>query len=237
MCGCAAMSQAWLDWGTAFVDRWAAREGDTPAERLTKRLLTLCYLSLTAPFAIVFYSATNRESRIGQGVSIVVPVLMLVLLAYLRIARHASTRFVTVSSVMAAAAIVIVDLVHSAEVHYVIWPAAVVLLDVALVAQVDESGTMCIVVFMCSYLTLASAEQWLRFGLYDLPGLAPYEKRFCQGDCEKPPCPRAAYSSIGMLTTNVLIFLFNFYFTRGFALQVRREKEKIAAAVAATEQV
>ena len=231
------MSQACLDWGTAFVDRWAAREGDTPAEKLTKRLLTMCYASLTFPFVLVFYSAVNRESRIGQLVSVVIPVLMLALLVYLRVARRASAGFVTVSSSLSIASIVIVDYVHSTEVHYGIWPATIVLVDVLVVAQVNESILICVVAFVCGYLTLVSAEQWLRFGLYDLPGLAPYEKRFCQGDCEKPPCARAGYSSAGMLTTNLLIFLFSFYFTRWFARQVRHEKDVIAASVTAAEQV
>ena len=197
----------------------------------------MCLASLTFPFAVVFAGAHSRGSVIGKWTSAAIPVLMLVLLGYLRVARRASTRFVTVASIAVIASIVTTDFVNSAEIQVRIWPAAIVLIDVLLVAQVDESGTICIVAFMCGYLTFVTAEQWLRFGLYDLPGLAPYDTRECQGGCDEPPCARTASAAGSMLSTNLLIFLLDFYFTRGFALQVRREKDKIAAAVTTAEQV
>ena len=93
------------------------------------------------------------------------------------------------------------------------------------------------VVSLIVYLVVIQLEEYLRFGLFDLNGLAPYEERVCQGGCEKPPCPRSAYMTVGILLTNLAIFLLDFYFTRGFALQVQREREKIAATVTAAEQV
>ena len=101
----------------------------------------------------------------------------------------------------------------------------------------NESITIGIVTTMCAYLVVSEVEQCLRFGLYDLPGLAPYEKREGYCKCAKPPCARADASCASGLFLNLGIFLLDFYFTRGFALQVRREKDKIDAAVTATEQV
>ena len=90
---------------------------------------------------------------------------------------------------------------------------------------------------MCVYLTVIQAEETWRFGLFDVSVLAPYEDRLCQGDCEKPPCPRVVSSGLLMCVTNLSIFLLDFYFTRGFATQVQREKEKITAAVTAAQHV
>ena len=129
------------------------------------------------------------------------------------------------------------DVVHAAEANRRLWPIAIILIDILLVTQAHEMLTIVVVASIIVYLVVIQLEEYLRFGLFDLNGLAPYEERVCQGGCEKPPCPRTASMSASILLVNLAIFLLDFYFTRGFALQVLREREKIAAAVTAAEQV
>ena len=231
------MSQACLDWATSWVDRWAARKGDTPKEKVTKRVFTTFLGPMSLPFALAYVAARNRGSPMGQWVMLSVICCCLPLFVYMRVVRRASPRFVAVASSVILAGIVLADFVHSAEANRRPWPAIILLVDLLLVAQANEFLTIGIVAFMCAYLVVIQLEQWLRFGLYDLPILAPYENRSCKEDCAKPPCPRSAPLSANILCTNLLIFTLDFYFTRGFALQVQREKDKIAASVTAAEQV
>ena len=230
------MSQACLDWATSWVDRWAAREGDTPKEKVTKRVFTAFHLAL-CPSIATFVPARFRNSLLGMWSSVAFPVLLILLLLYLRVVRRASARFVAAASFTILAMIVTNDFTSSAEANLRPWPVAIVLVDVLLVVEANEAITVGIVAFMCVYLFVIQLEQHLRYGLYDLPGLAPYEDRVFAACCEKPPCPRGPAMSGSIFLANVMIFLLDFYFTRGFALQVRREKDKIAASVTAAEQV
>ena len=230
------MSQACLDWATSWVDRWAAREGDTPREKLAKRIFTVSFCVTVLLGAIMSLTATERGSTVGQCSAVATVVLCVGAVLYLRAVRRASGRFV-VSSAMLLSAFVVTDVVFTAELGLRSWTSAIVMLDILLVIQAPETVTATVVVVMCTYITFIGAEQWLRFGLSDLPGLAPYENRFCYEGCAKPPCSRSASVSVNIVAANIGTFLLDFYFTRGFALQVRREKDKIAAAVTTAEQV
>ena len=188
-------------------------------------------------YGLAFVAARDRDSQLGQWVMAAVICSTLLFLLYLRAVRRASARFVAAASSVIFVSLIAGDIVHSAEANRRPWPFIVVLVDVLLVSQAKESVTIAIVASMCVYLAVTQLEEFLRFGMYDLPGLAPYEKRSCQAGCERPPCPRSGSMSVSILVGNICMFLMDFYFTRGFALQVRREKDKIAAAVTTAEQV
>ena len=231
------MTQACFDVVTALVDRWAAREGDTLRERVTKRCFIFLYCLMLLALPFTFTAARGRSSTIGMWLSGQIMVCTLIPVLYLRVARRAGTVFVAVATLTIVAAIMMVDVVHAAEANRRMWPIAIVVVDILLVTQAHEMLTIVVVASIIVYLVVVQLEEYLRFGLFDLNGLAPYGERVCQGGCEKPPCPRSAYMTVSILLVNLAIFLLDFYFTRGFALQARREREKIAAAVTAAEQV
>eukprot|EP00754_Rhynchopus_humris_P009538 Rhum_TRINITY_DN14032_c0_g1::Rhum_TRINITY_DN14032_c0_g1_i3::g.67679::m.67679 len=231
------MAHACLDRATACIDLWASAEGDTSVQKVTKRLFTVGLAATCLAYSLALVAARDRGSQLGQLVMSVVLCIALPFLLYLRAVRRASAHFVAAVSYFMLVSLIASDIIHAAEPNRRPWPLAVVLIDILLVAQAKESVAIVIVVSMCVYLAVTQLEEFLRFGMYDLPGLAPYETRSCQGGCERPPCPRSGSMSLSILVGNIVMILLDFYFTRGFALQVRREQEKIAAAVAATEQV
>ena len=188
------------------------------------------------------FNAAQRDTAVVMYFCAGALAVLLLLLLYLRAVRRASPRFIAVASSALSAVIAFGDLNSAAGLGQRSWPAIILVIDVLLVMQsnesvADESLTIWIVGAMTAYLAVAQVDQCLRFGLYDLPGLVPYEKREGYCKCAKPPCPRLDSSCATSFVFNIGIFLLDFYFTRGFAQQARREKEKIAAAVTATEQV
>ena len=77
------------------------------------------------------------------------------------------------------------------------------------------------------YLLTMCLEYSFRFGLFDQFG--KYEDRRIDCDCEKPPCTRVhAWND---LIVALVVFYFDFYFTRGFSENVIIEKRKVDVTV------
>ena len=232
------MTHRCLDCTAKLLDRWAYREGDSELQQLTKRILVL-FLVVTSVASLVGFAGTlTHPSPIRRYMPLFI-LSFLVELVYLRVSRDAGRRFIYVFTLVLTFVIMVNDLVSSVEANRRVWPFAILLIDILLVIRAPPALTVGVVISMCVYLTVMQFEAALRLGLFDLPFFAPYEHRDGFEPCAKPPCTGnsgfVTYMS-GLLVT-ASVFVLDFYFTRGFALQVQREKEKIAAAVTAAEQV
>eukprot|EP00754_Rhynchopus_humris_P009030 Rhum_TRINITY_DN13920_c1_g1::Rhum_TRINITY_DN13920_c1_g1_i1::g.65833::m.65833 len=224
--GPARLVQKCFDCSAVFLDKWAAREGDTGRQILEKRVC-IVFVTTLAVMSVAAYGNKSEGSTLDYYSPIIFTPIYVLLLLYLRLKREASTYFIAVTCTVFMIGLMLHDMSEAAESNRRNWPFAIILVDLLLVIRAPSALTLGIVNIMCVYLTVIQAEETWRFGLFDLSILAPYEDRFCQGDCDKPPCPRLVASSVLMSVTNLFLFLLDFYFTRGFALQVRREKEKI----------
>ena len=225
-----------FDCTAAFLDRWAFREGDTPHQILTKRVCTTLVLAgmLLLLAALVGRNKNTHLRLWSVTCSIVMAAAHLI---YLRLARRVGTVFLCTMSSVVIFMVTVSDLSNAAETGRRMWPFAIILVDILLVVQAPTFLSRAVVLAMCLYLSVIQAEVTWRFGLFDLPIFAPYEDRHCYGTCNEPPCAREFLDSFSMLSTGLTIFLLDFYFTRGFAVQVQREKEKITAAVTAAQHV
>ena len=219
------------------LDAWGARAGDTPTQRATKRLLVLMLLCVLVLLLCSYVWSLKMDSPLRSWGTLALLSLFSLLLAYLRIARSAGTRFVALAAFTFCCSLCFNDFVSAVETNRRLWPTCIILLDFLLVVQAPSGLTLSIVACMCVYLSIMTVEETWRVGLFDIPSLEAYEDRACQGGCDKPPCARPVAESLLYMVANMSIFLLDFYITRGFALQAQREKEKIAAAVTAAEQV
>ena len=219
------------------LDAWGARAGDTPTQRATKRLLVLMLLCVLVLLLCGYVWSLKMDSPLRSWGTLALLSLFSLLLAYLRIARSAGTRFVALAAFAFCCSLCFNDFVSAVETNRRLWPTCIILLDFLLVVQAPSGLTLSIVACMCVYLSIMTVEETWRVGLFDIPSLEAYEDRACQGGCDKPPCARPVAESLLYMVANMSIFLLDFYITRGFALQAQREKEKIAAAVTAAEQV
>eukprot|EP00754_Rhynchopus_humris_P030354 Rhum_TRINITY_DN15268_c3_g1::Rhum_TRINITY_DN15268_c3_g1_i1::g.147494::m.147494 len=232
------MTQRCLDCTAGLLDRWAYREGDSELQQQTKRILVL-FLTVTSAASLVGFAGTiDHESPIRHYMPLFI-FMFLAELGYLRVTRDAGERFIYVFTVSLTVTIMVNDIVSAVEAGRRMWPFAILLVDILLVIRASPALTIGVVSSMCVFMTVMQLEAALRIGLFDLVVFAPYEHRDGFEACAKPPCQgnSAFLTYMSGLLITMSVFLLDFYFTRGFALQVRREKEKIAAAVTAAEQV
>ena len=81
-----------------------------------------------------------------------------------------------------------------------------------------------------------------RFGLFDLPGLPPYEGEHGRraailekADCEFLPC-KTSFSAFGPFAT-LTVFLVDFFVTRRFAQNVLKEQESMRRTISVVQEI
>eukprot|EP01064_Diplonema_japonicum_P027284 TRINITY_DN3922_c0_g2_i1.p1 TRINITY_DN3922_c0_g2~~TRINITY_DN3922_c0_g2_i1.p1 ORF type:complete len:786 (+),score=136.83 TRINITY_DN3922_c0_g2_i1:67-2424(+) len=117
-----------------------------------------------------------------------------------------------------------------------VWPLFVVLLDILLVCRVPKTQSKVLAIFVVVWLFFTAIEKAFRFGLFDFPGTRSYTSRGELYDCEELPCANLPLATMSFMTVT-LVFLLDYYFTRGFADQVLEEKEKVEVAITTTQKV
>ena len=122
------------------------------------------------------------------------------------------------------------------------WPTLVLIIDILLVMQVPKVYSLGLVCFVLMWLLLLSVEESFRFGLFDLPGLAPQEGKYGRlyyleekFACETPPCPIPFPSN--RLFTAVAVFAIDFIVTRGFAREVLKEQTSMERTINAVQEI
>eukprot|EP00754_Rhynchopus_humris_P026127 Rhum_TRINITY_DN14995_c1_g1::Rhum_TRINITY_DN14995_c1_g1_i1::g.131128::m.131128 len=201
----------------AVVDKFAAREGDSALQKLTKRVSTSLLAVTLVVLSLGAVSIRERNSLLLNWSLVFFIAWDVVLMIYLRATRDASLRFVGALTAFFTMTLMVNDMIAAAESNRRIWPFSIILIDLLLVIRAPPWLTTVVVGSVCAYITGVQAEETWRFGLFDMSILAPYEDRVCQGLCDEPPCPRRVLESLSALFTSAALFLLDFYFTRGFA--------------------
>ena len=122
------------------------------------------------------------------------------------------------------------------------WPLLVIIIDMLLVMQVPARYSLGLVGCIIMWLLLLGVEESFRFGLFELPGLAPQEGEFGRlyylkkkFVCETPPCP-VDFPSTPLLTA-VAVFVIDFIVTRGFAREVLKEQASMERTINAVQEI
>ena len=122
------------------------------------------------------------------------------------------------------------------------WPLLVFIVDMLLVMQVPTRYSLGLVCFVVMWLVLLSLEESFRFGLFDLPGLAPQEGKYGrlyyfeeQYACDTLPCPKPFPPST--LTGALAVFVIDFIVTRGFAREVLKEQASMERTINAVQEI
>ena len=121
------------------------------------------------------------------------------------------------------------------------WTAFVLLTDLSLVIGLGRQFATGLVAVAALWVSIISAEDVLRFGLYDLPGSAPYSLRWEHlqetVQCDHPPCPQRAFAGASEAQVALLVLLVDFMATRGFADSAEREKAAMARTIETVEAI
>ena len=124
----------------------------------------------------------------------------------------------------------------------VAWPLLILVVDMLLVMQVPARYSAGFVGATVVWLCVMGCEESFRFGLFDLPGLSPYEGEFGRRknlmkliDCEFLPC-KTSFPAPGAITT-VVVFLIDFFVTRRFARNVLKEQESMRRTISVVQEI
>ena len=124
------------------------------------------------------------------------------------------------------------------------WPMLVLVVDLLLVMQVQERFASLLVLCTLCYLVIIAAEEALRFGLLDLPGLVPQEgergRRYIlesKTSCTSPPCKVKLGESVRSFLLAASVFVIDFIATRGFARDVLKEQATMERTINAVQEI
>ena len=84
-----------------------------------------------------------------------------------------------------------------------------------------------------------SVETVTRFGLFDLPGLAPQDERrkVYEQNCDKIPCAKPLIAELANMCISVSVFVIDFIATRGFAREVLKEQASMERTINAVQEI
>eukprot|EP01064_Diplonema_japonicum_P038372 TRINITY_DN9271_c0_g1_i1.p1 TRINITY_DN9271_c0_g1~~TRINITY_DN9271_c0_g1_i1.p1 ORF type:complete len:573 (+),score=162.77 TRINITY_DN9271_c0_g1_i1:57-1775(+) len=118
-----------------------------------------------------------------------------------------------------------------------LWPGYVIWIDISLVCRLKPRVTRNLIISLVIWLLAMAFENSFRFGLYDFPFLPSQAERRSHLDCGSLPCEIPVFASATYLVAQVLIFFFDYYFTRGFADRLYKEHDKMNEVIVAAERI
>ena len=118
------------------------------------------------------------------------------------------------------------------------WPLFVIVIDLLLVCEAPHNTTLIIVSGCFVLLSVKASEKIFRYGLYDVEfGYYSQATRRQNFECEKLPCRRSFLNGFSNLCVELFVFLMDFVCTRGFAMTVLEEKNRILASIEAANHI
>eukprot|EP01063_Lacrimia_lanifica_P022011 TRINITY_DN2971_c0_g2_i1.p1 TRINITY_DN2971_c0_g2~~TRINITY_DN2971_c0_g2_i1.p1 ORF type:complete len:632 (+),score=171.45 TRINITY_DN2971_c0_g2_i1:239-1897(+) len=166
--------------------------------------------------------------------------VLVALLLWVWITREMSAAYLRVATVALSLIVAYADLMGAAMWTPRAWPIYVVVLDILLVIDARRLLTTWLVAFVLVWNFVVEVEYSYRaMGLFDLADTRTYDARRAMCDCEKPPCAEhmGPQDYAARLCPVYIVFLADFFLTRGFADQVRAGKRRMTAAVEAAENI
>ena len=152
-----------------------------------------------------------------------------------------TTRVVVGTLYMIACGMLMWDL-NARTFYHSYWPLLVLIIDMLLVMQVPKGYSLGLVGFVIIWLVLLGVEESFRFGLFDLPGLAPQEGKYGRlyyleekVVCDTLPCPTPFPSP--PLSGAVGVFAIDFIVTRGFAREVLKEQASMERTISIVQEI
>ena len=121
------------------------------------------------------------------------------------------------------------------------WSLFVLLTDLSLVIGLGRRFATGLAAVAGLWVIIMSAENVLRFGLFDLPGSAPdslrWERLQVTVQCVHPPCPVKVITGYSEMQTALAVLLIDFIATRGFAESAEREKAAMGRTIETVEAI
>ena len=222
-------------------------DGTLDKKERKKRMLFLLFMSGTAAFtgiALLSYVNTNLFERFVSVAALLAQFFMsLCLVVYMLCKGPLTERLVMLVCGAFGVVILALDLSARCTANRT-WPMLVLVVDFLLVMEVQERFASLLVLCTLCYLVMIAAEETLRFGLLDLPGLVPQEgergRRFLlenKASCTSPPCTMTLGTSVRFFLLAASVFVMDFIATRGFARDVLKEQASMERTINAVQEI
>eukprot|EP01065_Artemidia_motanka_P019510 TRINITY_DN2321_c0_g1_i2.p1 TRINITY_DN2321_c0_g1~~TRINITY_DN2321_c0_g1_i2.p1 ORF type:complete len:695 (+),score=153.67 TRINITY_DN2321_c0_g1_i2:1330-3414(+) len=127
------------------------------------------------------------------------------------------------------------DVSNAAELKPRIWSFFVLILDAALIGDARQGVVLGIVAGAVIYMNVVIAEQTFSFGLFDAVHWDKGVVDVCS--CADPPCRIAKAIAFEGATTMTVMFLGDFFVTRGFAVSMRKQMAMNRASIATCDEL
>ena len=212
----------------------AIKKDDSPLQIKRKKVFTLISVAgiittiISVPYA---FTSGLYYSVISAVLNLMIHICSLVYLCVLK--YQATDGYIRVACLFYCISVTMGDFTSSLTLATPVWPMFVLITDVLLLAETPPKTSATAVFFCCTWLTIRSAERIFRFGLFDfswgVPDQATRRDSLC--GCETMPCSIPFAEGVATLAAEMLVFVFDFLCTRGFALSVLEEKGRILASI------
>ena len=229
------------------VPRWLENvlslDGTLDKKEQQKRVLFFAF-NVLAFFFISLFVASLSTTLQDRPIDVIGTALFTIpcctsILAVLCKARLSTSLVVTISYLYVGA---IVSFDFSLRtLGATVWAALVLVVDLLLVMQTPARYTVAIVCFTIAWLVVMAMEERVRFGLLDMPGLAPQggaDGRRSYFDsfvgCTDLPCPR---DTTQMLLCSLSVFVIDFVVTRQFAHEILKEQTSMERTINAVQEI
>eukprot|EP00756_Hemistasia_phaeocysticola_P029308 Hpha_TRINITY_DN16224_c2_g1::TRINITY_DN16224_c2_g1_i2::g.11966::m.11966 len=219
----------------ARCSTWIMRESDTPEDIRIKRLMTpVCVVLLALQSIFLLLYLSGRYFQEGTTVFIACGVCMAAEVLFIVRGMLGMDTRVSVDAVLVLLAVgtLLTDLYLVSELRVTNWQNVVVILDLALVF--DRPSTIPFVLGLTLvYAALDSAESAQRFGLYNV--VAHQTPPVCA--CSDPPCALGNDNGLQKYLFMSFALCVDFYLTRGFATDLRRQLRSLGASVQVAAEI
>ena len=200
-------------------------------------LLNLIALCATVVFGLdQLRDMRDRYIYFVSTVVVFVTALCAVLLVVRK--RRLTTTIIVTTSGIWCVCLLFYDLTIRAEYKYA-WPVMVLVIDFLLVMGVPAHYTTAVVACTLVYLALITAEETIRFGILDLPGLVTQEDRRTflngMGDCTSLPCAQSTAGT--QFAVAAVVFVADFIATRGFARSLLKEQASMERTINTVQEI
>ena len=221
-------------------------DGSLSADEVKKRtiMFAFCVVSALTTVVISFFHQgnTNVQDRIFNILgSCIVLTAGFVSIVKVLCKQQLHTTFVVGIMYFAGIGLFMWDLV-ARTFGLLGWPILILIVDMLLVMEVPSRYSACFVGATVVWLCIMGCEESFRFGLFDLPGLPPYEGEHSRralilekADCEFLPC-KTSFPPLGLFSTFV-VFLIDFFVTRRFAHNVLKEQESMRRTISVVQEI
>ena len=221
-------------------------DGSLSADEVKKRtiMFVFCVVSVFATLAFTFFHQGRTDMQhqiVNQLAACTVVTAEFVAIIKVLCKQQLHTTFVVGVLYFVGIGIFIWDL-DARTYGLVGWPLLILVVDMLLVMQVPSRYSARFVGATVVWLCVMACEESFRFGLFDLPGLLPYEGEHSRravilekADCEFLPC-KTSFPPLDFLST-VAVFLIDFFATRRFAHNLLKEQESMRRTISVVQEI